>query len=80
MFSQQEKTDLAMKIEAELLKLSHPEMPTEKPEFCLLVKGKESWSYARIVPNHHFNESNPPGNKLWNEVARDVLASLKKSS
>lgn len=72
MFSQSEKIHLSKVIEDELLKLNHPEMPTSNPEFTLLVVGKEPWSYARIEPNHHFNEKAPGVNK-WNEIARDVL-------
>ena len=74
MFSQKEKIKIAEAIEKVLLKLKHPEMPTEKPYFQLKVKGKESWSYADIEPNWVFKEggkemkTNP-----FNEKAREIL-------
>lgn len=73
MFSQSEKSHLAAAIEAELLKLKHPEMPDDKPEFILLVVGKEKWSYAKIEPNWKFGPGNLPGVNPWNENIRDIL-------
>lgn len=73
MFSQKEKNDIATRIETQLLALNHPEMPNEKPEFCLLVKGKEAWSYCRIMPNWTFDSANPASVNPWNEIARKVL-------
>lgn len=55
MFSMNEKKLIATAIEKLLLGFSHPEMPIEKPEFTLHVKGKEDWSFADIEPNHHFD-------------------------
>ncbi len=51
MFSIEEKQHLAEVIEKALLKLNHPEMPKEKPKFKIHIDGKESWSWADIVPN-----------------------------
>lgn len=80
MFSMAEKQEIAAKVEALLLSLEHPEMPKEKPNFRLIVEGAEPcWSTADILPNWRFSESNPPGVNPWNEVARDVLKSLKEN-
>lgn len=73
MFSSKEKQHIASKIENILLSIDHPEMPKEKPEFTLFVKGKESWSYAQIEPNWKFNEYKKPGVNFWNEIAREVM-------
>lgn len=67
MFSSNQKKLIAQKIEELLLSCNHPEMPKEKPEFFLHVKGKESWSWADIEPNHHFDERSPEIN-LFNEL------------
>jgi len=72
MFSMNEKKIIASVIEQTLLTLNHPEMPKEKPEFTLHVKGKDTWSWADIEPNHHYGAKNTNPNP-WNEVARDVL-------
>ena len=72
MFSQEEKKIIAEKVEYILLELRHPEMPDEKPNFLLHVDGKESWSWADIKPNWHFDVESPTINQ-WNEVAREVL-------
>jgi hypothetical protein len=72
MFSMKEKQWLSSEIEKLLLKLDHPEMPKEKPEFFLSVYGKESWSHASIKPNWHFSDKEP-GVNPWNEVSRDVM-------
>lgn len=73
MFSVKEKQWLAGEIEKLLLSLDHPEMPKEKPDFHLNVKGKENWSWADIVPNWTFKET-PTGNP-WNEVSREKMNS-----
>ena len=67
MFSMKQKQEIAQKIEELLLSYNHPEMPEEKPEFSLHVDGKESWSWADIVPNHHFDENNKPSINPFNE-------------
>lgn len=67
MFSLNQKRIIAQKVEEVLLSFNHPEMPTEKPEFHLHVKGKESWSWADIEPNHHFENTSPATNP-WNEM------------
>lgn len=72
MFSIEEKKQIAAAIEKVLLDLKHPEMPTEKPRFKIHIDGKESWSWADIVPNWTFGGDEPTG-KRWNEIARDVL-------
>jgi len=73
MFSVKEKQYIAGEIEKILLSLKHPEMPTEKPEFEIHIAGKEKWSYADILPNHHYENGitfcNP-----WNEIAREVMS------
>lgn len=73
MFSQQEKQHIAAEIEKLLLSLNHPEMPTEKPMFELHVIGKESWSWAHIMPNWTFTPDDPPQSSWWNEIARRTL-------
>lgn len=73
MFSMKEKQMIAQKIEELLLSLDHPEMPKEKPQFYLKVLGKESWSWADILPNWTFNEENKTGVNPWNEHARELL-------
>ena len=73
MFSMKEKQFIASEIEKILLKLDHPEMPKEKPQFFLKVVGKEDWSWADIEPNWKFNDKNKPGVNPFNEVARDIL-------
>ena len=72
MFSMKEKQYLSEEIEKLLLGLNHPEMPKSKPEFKLHVDGKESWSWADIEPNHHF-ENKSPGINPFNEIARKIL-------
>jgi len=72
MFSKNEKIYLAGEIEKLLLGLHHPEMPSMKPEFLLHVDGKESWSWADIEPNHHF-ENKEPGINKFNEISRDLF-------
>lgn len=66
MFSYKEKQKIAEEIEKLLLSFNHPEMPKEKPEFHLSVKGKESWSWAEIKPNWYY-EKELPGVNPWNE-------------
>lgn len=77
MFSIAEKKMIATKIEELLLALKHPEMPNEKPKFRLHVDGKEDWSFADIVPNWTFGDSEPTG-KAWNEISRDVLGEVER--
>lgn len=78
MFSVQEKQKIAAAVEKILLELGHPEMPAEKPDFQLFVKGKEAWSWADIKPNWTFGETNPPAVNQWNEIARDVFNNQKE--
>ena len=73
MFSLEEKKKIAAAIENVLLEIDHPEMPKEKPEFKLHVDGKESWSWADIVPNWKFGEENKPTTSHWNENARGYI-------
>lgn len=68
MFSKQQKHQISFVVEKLLLSLHHPEMPTEKPDFTLHVKGKEGWSWADIEPNWKFGEANPPGVNPFNEL------------
>ena len=71
MFSMKQKQEIAQKIEELLLSYDHPEMPKEKPEYSLHVDGKESWSWADITPNHHFDENNKPSINPFNEENTD---------
>ena len=73
MFSVKEKQWISGEVEKLLLSLKHPEMPVEKVEFTLNVKGKESWSWADISPNWLFGVDNPPAVNPWNEKAREVM-------
>lgn len=54
MFSIEEKTYIARKIEELLLSLNHSEMRKDKVEFKLHVDGAEDWSWADIEPNHKY--------------------------
>jgi len=67
MFSMAQKKEISQKVEELLLSYKHPEMPGEKVEFHLKVVGKESWSWADIEPNWHF-ENKEPGVNLFNEL------------
>ena len=66
MFSKDQKIKISKAIEEVLLSLDHPEMPKNKPDFHLHVKGKEDWSWADIEPNWHF-ENKEPGINPFNE-------------
>ena len=72
MFSVKEKQHIAKVIERALLELKHPEMPKERPDFVLNVKGKETWSWAQIEPNWKYEDKKPDVNQ-WNEEARDLM-------
>lgn len=72
MFSVEEKRKIAAAVEAVLLEIKHPEMPTERPSFHLHVDGAESWSWADIDPNWLYDE-HPTTPNSWNEMARGVL-------
>jgi hypothetical protein len=74
MFSLDQKKQIAAKVEETILSFNHPEMPTEKPDFTLNIKGKESWSWAEIKPNWTFNESNQPGINPHNEAQAERSA------
>jgi hypothetical protein len=78
MFSREEKIAIASKIEEILLSLNHPEMPKEKADFVLNVKGKESWSWANIAPNWSFDDQNPPSINPFNEISREILSGKEK--
>lgn len=73
MFSVKEKIFISSEIEKILLSLNHPEMPKEKPMFTLHIDGKESWSWADIIPNWKVQQAIQNPTNPWNEVARDVL-------
>lgn len=73
MFSVKEKIYIATEIEKILLGLNHPEMPKARPMFTLHVDGKESWSWADIVPNWKVADGIQSPTNPWNEVAREVL-------
>ena len=72
MFSMNQKKEIAQKVEAILLSYNHPEMPTEKPEFRLSVRGKENWSWAEIEPNWHFDNTAPGINPHNEQVAESM--------
>jgi len=66
MFSNEEKQDIAKKIEEILLSYNHPEMPKSNPMFYLHIEGKEDWSWADIKPNW-FHVNLEPEGSFWNE-------------
>ena len=70
MFSRKQKEEISQAIETILLNVNHPEMPSEKPDFKLHVKGKES-SWANIEPNWKFGKDNPPSINPHNELIDD---------
>lgn len=72
MFSVKEKQMIAQKVEKLLLSLNHPEMPSDKPNFFLHVRGKEDWSWADIDPNWKYKTKSTSVNP-WNEQARKVM-------
>jgi len=73
MFSLKEKQEIAEMVEKIILNIKHPEMPKEKPLFKLRIEGKESWSWAEIMPNWTYTDKNPPTITNWNENARKYL-------
>ena len=77
MFSLKQKKKIAKKVEEILLSYDHPEMPKEKPKFALSVIGKESWSWADIMPNWSFDENNEPGINPFNERQAERMEKLK---
>ena len=79
MFSVKEKMHIASEIERLLLELRHPEMPEEKPKFCLHVDGKEAWSFADIEPNWMFDGKEIKYNP-FNEISRDLHEKKKKNN
>ena len=76
MFSREEKQKISKAVEDILLEINHPEMPKEKPRFHLHVDGKESWSWADILPNWTYGDKEPETTD-WNENARKVLRNLR---
>lgn len=72
MFSRKEKQKIADAVEKVLLEINHPEMPKEKPKFNLHVEGKESWSWADILPNWTY-ENKEPKTTEWNENSRNKI-------
>ena len=77
MFSVKEKQAIADTIEKVLLELKHPEMPKDKPDFTLHVNGKESYSFADILPNHTYSKKNPPSINPFNELSREIYEGQK---
>lgn len=67
MFSMNQKQKIASEVEKLLLSFNHPEMPKEKPDFNLIIRGKEHWSFAEIKPNWRFDENNKPDINPFNE-------------
>lgn len=70
MFSMNQKKTISEAVEKVILSFKHPEMPTEKPEFHLHIKGKESWSWADIEPNWHFEDKEPGINEFNERVEK----------
>ncbi len=68
MFSIKQKQHIAAEVEKLLLSINHPEMPTDKPDFQLLVAGKESWSFSVIKPNHTVTQDDIADANPWNEM------------
>lgn len=66
MFSQAQKQKIAEEIEKLLLSFNHPEMPKTCPNFFIHIDGVQSWSFAEIKPNWHF-DSTPPSINAFNE-------------
>ena len=78
MFSVTEKQKIAKAVEKVLMEMDHPEMPKEKPNFKLHVKGKEPWSWADIQPNWFWEDQGKPENpNEWDEHAREILKGTK---
>lgn len=77
MFSVEQKKQISSVIEKALLDLNHPEMPKDRPSFKLHVDGAESWSWADIVPNWTFSDTNKPGVNPFNE---SVAARMNKEA
>jgi len=71
MFSLKQKQEISAKVEEVIMSFKHPEMPTEKPDFTLNIKGKESWSWAEIKPNWTFHKDNQPGINPHNEAQEE---------
>jgi hypothetical protein len=65
MFSVNQKREIADKIQKILRETNHPELPNGEIIFTLQVKGKESWSWAKIENNS--SVINPDINP-WNEM------------
>ena len=68
MFSLAQKQKIAHEVEQSIMNIGHPEMPTERPDFTVHIKGKESWSWAEIRPNWTFDERNRPSVNPHNEA------------
>ncbi len=73
MFSVAEKQRIAQAIEDVLRDINHPEMDLNHIRFTLHVDGKESWSWADIVPNRLARANPNPISAAWNESSRDIL-------
>jgi len=70
---------IAQVVEELLLSLKHPEMPTERVTFTLHVEGKESWSWADILPNWAFDGRLPKINP-WNEKMAEIIKNRKETN
>ena len=51
MFSNEEKREIAEKVQQILREMNHPELPKEEIIFMLNVHGAESWNWAEIRNN-----------------------------
>jgi len=78
MFSKQEKMKIAQAIEDVLLEIDHPEMPKENPKFEIHIVGKESWSWADVIPNWCYSKDCQPATTAWNEKARVFMKESKE--
>lgn len=72
MFSTKQKQEISKKVEEILLLYNHPEMPKERLEFHLKIRGNNPFSWATIEPNHHF-ENVKPGINPHNEKIAEKM-------
>jgi hypothetical protein len=65
MFSVKQKREISDAVQKILRATNHPELPEDEIQFQLIVRGKESWSWADIKNNGAVD--NPKVNP-WNEM------------
>jgi len=72
MFSKEQKMKISAEVEKIILSFNHPEMPIVSPSFKLHIDGKESWSWADIEPNWHYEDIKPAVNPHNEKVAEKM--------